>query len=978
MNCPKCNKELDNNSIKCPQCGTRIGRLCPTCKAYNLITSQNCTNCNETLLKVCPDCKSMNLPSSTICRKCGTSLDTIKPNNTSQISSYEANYHTLATAKDNIMSSIKAENIKIISINGNNELGKNYVFKALMKETSIANYAWLMGTCTPHTQLTPIGFIQNVLLNIFNIPNFCSNKNRLKRESIKFFKQDFKDLTTDEIYNLLNILYPENIDNFSNIEANKQATIKIIIKVFETILQKMNAVLVIENIEYLDSFSYEILNIMLNNELFHEKLTILISYSKEQSGINYFSSPILKDNNYVDITILPFSKEQVEPIFEAYKELNISTDLKSKIMHFAQDNPILVEQLICMVADVKDSTKNIKLTSNIKELLQYRLELLKENDYNSYLLLCALSILGFKFHSIILDSIFNMEQQEIEQRLNKLIKMNFITPSFNFGYQFKTLSIWNDIIEIFKYDDEIFRAVNQALYPLVSEYTLSTLATLAYITQNLNFEEQTFNIWGRCSDLTAYIGDTGLYIILEKQILSLLDKIELENSDSIKLKVYSELGKLLEPQNPHLAIEYLPKAVMLVPDDNFVEKIELLGYLASCSMNLKNYHGVIECINNTLLLIPDNFTTEIALLKLRQIQAYEALGNAGAVINIADNDIIPVLENAINNKIHCKTVSLDIIFEAWIKTNLCLTKALIMQGDNRAYKVLDVLADVCKTNNINDNELSLKINLYLAIAKTITGQVRESVNKLDELLSSDVKIDDKIMSIINLTSILNRFFMNKEELTYDELFQVSKFADDIDDDFTKNILKLILGRLIQDRTSAKEAIAIYTKQIEYFAEKQNAIGVLLGWYFISEAKLVIDGPNSALDIAMKALDVAESANVSNYYFTLLLNKLIGEIYLALQDFDSSKVYIEKALLIAKNFDLKYQLIDLYLLYSRYLQDYASTLTDKKIDNILLAEQMNKKAALINDELKLISATSAIEKANTILNSFCQVNGISLK
>ena len=126
------------------------------------------------------------------------------------------------------------------------------------------------------------------------------------------------------------------------------------------------------------------------------------------------------------------------------------------------------------------------------------------------------------------------------------------------------------------------------------------------------------------------------------------------------------------------------------------------------------------------------------------------------------------------------------------------------------------------------------------------------------------------------------------------------------------------------------------------------------------------------------MDIAESANISNYYFTLLLDKLIGEIYLALQDYESAKMYIEKALIVAKNFNIKYQLVELYVLYSRYLQEYSLTIPEKKAEYVLNAQQMNKKARLIAEDLKLISLSSEVEKADTILNSFCQMNGIVLK
>lgn len=990
MKCPKCNSELEENTIRCPICGTRIGRLCPSCNSYNLVTSKICSNCGEQLLQICPNCKAINLPSSKLCRKCGFELskkeviDDVENNEENPISQeetlqYKANYHTLSSAQEAIMSSIQAENIKIISINGDNELGKGYVFKSLMKQTADAGIAWVYGTCTPHTQLTPLGFFQSLLLNLFNVTNFCSSKKQLKRESIKFFKQDFQNLTVNEIYDLLNILYPENIDQFQNIFNNKQNTIKVIVKIFETILSKMNTVLVVENIEYIDSFSYELLNILISNEFIREKLTLLLSFSKEQSGINCISSPYLTDNNYVDVTILPFSNEQIEPIFENYKNLNLSDDTKSKIMHFGDGNSILVEQLINLVSDATKANVEFNLSSDIKAVLKARLEILKKTDSYTYLILCASAIIGFKFNPALFNSIFNMSYEQIEARINKLVKLNYVIPSINLGYQFKTLNYWNVLIELLKEDKEVFSDVNKALYPLLCVYTLSTTAILGFICQNMDLSDQTFAIWTKCTQYAAYIGDTGLYIILQKQILNIIDNVNLAQKDLVKRTIYAELGKLLEPDNPNLAMEYLPKAIMMLNDSDFIEKIELLGYLASCSMKLQNYHGVLECINNVIPLIPDNFPVEVAMLKSREIVPLEKIGNTGAIINIVDNDVLPVLEKVLDNKLVCKTISLDDIFETWLKTNLNLAKSLVLQGDSRAFKVIDLILNAYKANQIENESFLVRVNTILAFAHTMVGNIRTSITILDEILSGDNKnIEPDVLSNINLIGILNRFFMNKDDLSYEELFQAAQYADNIGDDFIKNILKLILGRLMQDRTSAKEAAGIYATQIEYFADKQNAIGVLLGWYFISKAKLIIDGPESALDIALKALDIADSANISNYYFSLLLDKLISEIYLALQDYESVKIYLEKAMIIAKNFNIKYQLVELYIFYSKYLQELALASSDKKAEYVLTAKQMNNKARDISDELKLIYLTSAVEKADTILNSFCQMNGIALK
>ena len=982
MKCPKCNSQLEQDSIKCPVCGTRIGRLCPSCKAYNLITSKSCVNCGEELLKICPNCHSVNLPSSKLCRKCGVELEKKNIEEVSDILpenvSYKANYQSLDSAEKTIIDSIKAENIKIISINGDNDLGKTYVFNRLRKDTASCGIAWLGGKCTPHTQLTPLGYFQDVLLSLFNVTNFCTNKQQLKKESIKFFKEDFPNLSTNDIYILLNLLYPENIDKFQNIENNKQNTIRILIKIFETILSKMNTVLLVENIEYIDSFSYELLNILIDNDFIKEKLTIILSFSKEQSGLNCFSVPSLSDNNYIDVSIIPFNQEQVVPIFNNYKDYNLSDELKSKILHFGKNNPIIIEQLICLSIDCMETKKDIHLSEDLKEILTGRLECLKLYDLNAYNLLIAFSILGYKFNPILIDSIFGLDLQSIEKYISKLIKLNYLGPTSNVGYEFKNLNIWNLIIEIVKNDKEIFENVNKSLYPLLMRYILSTSATLGFIAQNLELDDQAFSIWAKCAQFAAYIGDTGLYIILQKQLLSIVDNVNLVQKDLVVRTIYSELGKLLEPENPQLAIEYLPKAILMMGDGDFIEKLELLGYLASCSMKLKNYHGVIECITSALPLVPDNFPVETAVLKSREVKPLLKMGNTGAVVNLIENDINPILEQVLSNKIQCKTISIDTIFDIWLNTQLNLSEALLNQGDAKSINVLDNLVKAYNSNNIDNKLLLLKINILYAFSNTMLGDIRTSIKILDELLSSEDEIDKDNMSLINLISILNRFFMNKNDLSYDELFQAAQYADNIGDDFVKNILKLILGRLIQDRTSAKEAANVYTTQIEYFAEKQNAIGVLLGWYFISKAKLIIDGPNDALDVATKALDIAESANISNHYFILLFNKLIGEIYLALQDFESAKMYIEKSLLIAKNYNIKYQLVELYLLYSKYLQDYALTLSDNKLEYVLSAQQMLKKATLISDELKLLSLTSSVERANTVLLSFCQMNGIVLK
>ena len=78
MICPKCKKEIDDNSLRCSDCGTKVGRLCPNCKTPNVISAMKCKNCNHILLKACPNCSATNTAKSTVCRRCGIEFEKFK------------------------------------------------------------------------------------------------------------------------------------------------------------------------------------------------------------------------------------------------------------------------------------------------------------------------------------------------------------------------------------------------------------------------------------------------------------------------------------------------------------------------------------------------------------------------------------------------------------------------------------------------------------------------------------------------------------------------------------------------------------------------------------------------------------------------------------------------------------------------------------------------------------------------------------
>ena len=76
---------------------------------------------------------------------------------------------------------------------------------------------------------------------------------------MRFFRQDFPNLTNNEILDLLNLLYPDNIDNYENLYVNKANTFNILKKIIYTILERAKAIFVIDNFDNIDGMSFDFL-----------------------------------------------------------------------------------------------------------------------------------------------------------------------------------------------------------------------------------------------------------------------------------------------------------------------------------------------------------------------------------------------------------------------------------------------------------------------------------------------------------------------------------------------------------------------------------------------------------------------------------------------------------------------------------------------------------------------------------------------
>lgn len=976
MQCPKCKSEIKDNSLKCANCGARVALVCKNCGQINPITATECSGCHKVLIKICTECGAANVPEAKSCRKCG--IEFVKPK-FSPKPEYSASKSSQQKVKAKLLDAIKDCDSKIITINGESGLGKNLVLRYTINELKNAKLIWLLGTCTQVTQLSPFGYFQDLLLTFFNVNNFCPDTLQLKKNSLKFFKQDFPALSNEEILDLLNFLYPENLDKYENIYFNKAKMFKIMKKVLLTIVEKMKVVFIIDNFELIDGMSFDFLKELLKDDYVLERCKFIIISSVERPGMGCIASPKLTEENYEDLTLAPFTKNQVEVLINQYNNFEAGEDFVNFVYKVSGGNPAIVEQMVMLSKDLKRNNLKFVNYNSLEEILDARLSILKDEDYASYRMLVAMSLLGYKFYPAMLEHFDNNTPQEFERIVERLTQSGFISQINNLSFDFKSYNIWKATVSILKNDDCTEEILN-IMYEMLNIYKQSSIALLGFLVQKLNKETEAFDVWTLLMKQAAYIGDIGLYIIAQKQALKLIEKKSSPYCQKIKKNIYTRVGKLLEPIDHKAAFEYLQNAVMMLNDNEENEHIELLGYLASASMKNGNYWGAIECADSVLNKVPETMELEHTLIKSRQVRPLLRLGNYGQVINLVDTEVMPVLEKYLTKGKNTAVIKIQDLYETWVEVYFDFAEALTFQGDSRMFDVIKLIFEILEKNQTTDAALLCRAHLALALANTIKGDIKTSEKILDDILKefSLDSMDSFIVSRWNFIDISNKFIEKDYNSLYTELFNVVAYANNVNDNFTKNILKTLLAKMLKDKNENKKALEILEEQVAYFAKEKIATGVLLSWYLIAEIRLITNGTQFALDIATKALDIAQGPSINNYFFISLYNKLVGEIYMAKQDFESAKVYIEKSIFIAKQFNLETNLVKSYLLYAKLYQELAlpkSTMRSEYIKQSLKMFQLAKNVSIVNDHVYL---QKLIKEELSVLTSFCKLNGIVLK
>ena len=1144
MQCPKCKKITDDNTLKCVHCGAKINIVCPACQTMNPLGVRECRNCHFELLKYCPKCNAANNPKSKICRKCGADLDAVQSSIISktknnavrlaekrqkttinrlasaviepvveeevlpktetepalqQVLEFESvekeevkeqappevdvNMEKIAEAvkedkkeseeppaeeadngiadffvqppeaeikdlfeeivpkipeeedieesgeettpevfqpsgfdadkeaaldeeEDSEEETLEEENFDvyfqsqqnakntisdllvnsekyIIGLSGAEGMGKTYVLREVFNQLQSPDILWLWSECTPLTQVTAMGAIQDLLINFFNISMICPNILNFKHETRKFFAYEFPDLNKNEVDMLINFLYPHKNSFYETIKENREMTFDLLEKLFLLIQERGRIFLIIDDFELIDGSSYDFICRLIEKGIINNDFKLVVTYKDTREIEGFISSSILSPKTFDSVHLGNMSPEEIDTIIYSFLKTKdvLPDDILSSIKQNAEGSPAYVESVISYLSEIKaiefgekEVTFNpdfvrVKIPKNINDVMWAKFEHFKKDNKNAYALLMNAAILGSKFSIELLNNVCEMDLVSFEETVKLLISWGYFMQLNPATFAFKNDFMWRECYEYAK-SDAGYVEYNRRLLNAVSCNILTNNSLKALLAQNMNAPDLCFEYWTQNTKLSAYIGDISLYVISQKQSLKYLDECKKENEQLIKNNIYERIGKLLAQSAPSQALEFLSNAVIMAENSgDAIKVIDLAAYLGMAAKRLDNYLGVIEVVNLVLKYIKkEENPLGWALVNQKKLEAIMTLGNSAELVDIAENDIIPVLRNYVYSPKSSFVIDSDLIYEGWIETNIILAQTYIMQGSNKAATILCSLSDMIEAHKIDNTYYKIYISIMMALNYTMNGQISKSTEILREISQQNygMDFDEKLRSKRNFVSAMNKFFMKRYDKLKEELFDIVAFANNCGDNFTKNILKLILGRIIQEEGDVGHASKIYNEQVTWFAKSKVAIGAMLGWYFITESTLQTEGASEALEIVQKALDVAKNPKIKNYYFMILYKIIIAEIYLKKGDFEAARMYIEKALLVSKKGDLYSQKAKLHILYGKCFEEIVK-IRKNKANELLPRIKRNYETAF--SLAKKIESTALIQEAQTALTAF---------
>ncbi len=903
--------------------------------------------------------------------------------------------HSFTVAKQTAINAIiNPPQSNLVAITGDCGFGKSVLLKQIITElNSKHSIIPLYARCSKTTQISCLGAFQDAFLSLLGLPGCCTNNiSAFIKGNKASLKQAFPNLSDNEIADFVNFLYPHKTDIFPNMAKNKNKLFELINKTIRILSDNIeHLVIAIDNFDFIDGMSYELLTQLIDNDSLNGKLQIIITYQENKAAEGYFASNNVNSSTAKTIHLDPLTQSEAEDFMMQYvnndKNL-LSDELKANIYKTFNGSGLCIEHYFALlyetgIISVENNFLKIQefkiskpTPASIDLIIKERLKVLMPQLRTS---LYTAALLGYRFDNQIFAECLNVSDENANTILNQLKNILYIEELTAYSSTFRSYSIWKIVEAEAKKSDE-YKDIIKNMIRTYSKVIVSAPMNIIGVFENEIEPNEIITKLNEITSLIAAFGDINLYTIAQKQKLKYINDTNSEEYLNLSGEIYEEIGKLNYKHSPQEAITFLTNAIDRSQKlHNTIKTIELCGYLVNSCYLTGNYYGVIETVDLVIKNSAENVSElELALIKERKLKALYNIGNCEEIINLMSNEICVTIQDAILGGLKDENMR-NLAATAWVESNIILASAYAMQGNPISFDVITDIKNFLPTLNLQTPYFKVKTQMIEALAFTSIGEINNSNEILNNAATNfdSWSSSSELLSEWNLINLINKTLANTP-ISKEELFELATFANNSNEYFVKNIIKLILGYLIQKDGDSHKALEIYNEQITYFAKEKNAIGALLSWYLIAQATLVVEDGDKAMNIAQKALEVAEGPKINNHNFIIYLKKFIAEVYMSKGDLDSAKMYLEQAISLAQENGLYYAMFKLLLSYGEYLEESLPKSANSQLKSETATDiiRVHQDAKDIAEKLNLPNLKEDVVKAQAVFKTYCKLNNIT--
>lgn len=706
----------------------------------------------------------------------------------------------------------------------------------------------------------------------------------------RFLRHVFNDTIPEDMRTfLMTFLSVERLQPLEVEDRERQGWIENrLFELLSSITEKKSLVLIIEDLDYADPASLEVLARLLAKGLLNKPVCLVLTHQRNLYATGELER-LLQNHAYKELVVSDLSQAEVEIFLnDGPFGGNLSTvpfPLLDELIAKAHGLPLYLEETTRLlhlqgVLAVNGETGKFTysdppvggLPDSVRHVITLRMEFLSTES--RYLLQLA-SVLGEKFPVSLLMSLAQMEEAAFNDTLTLLFEHGYLVPDVVNTGRFRHGLLWRAVYESMQPD------LRQRLHQLTSQALENDFNTMtvhpglvAYHAERGNLPNRAFNFWNLTGIHAAQSGSlTGMNLAMFHALALIAESAE---GQSVALRIEENLGSFNVAAQPDLGEALLRNVILRAQQSgDSARLLEAMGMMASCYERRGDYLKALEILDASLQRVPEEtHPLEFASIQMTRMEYFYTLGRLQKARELMEQEIEPRATRYAPDPDY---------FDSLLQARLLYAQTLLDQFDARAFTMIEELLSYARERNLEGLNIALQLARAQGFLKK--GLYESCDREADGLLQQIEALEDSdwFLAQWGLLAMSYHCEMGDWESARQLVLTVITRSEQAHDYLTLALAQTYAGRIAYGLGNYKEAKKLLEQAISKSSDYRFAAGALLGWRCLAETELALGAREVAYEIASKALGIAQKPEIRNQYEAALLVNVCARCLLQLGD-----------------------------------------------------------------------------------------------